>query len=211
LLCDSSTLPSFRVIVDGTKSFRFKEGRKYTHPQGTFSRVQIINEDSVNPLTVNMLVGEGDITDNSVYVQSIQQIVQTVNVEDAPLLAETTLVKGAVQSIESLLQNDTALRAPLNTLDGATLAQGTTAGATTIVAAAANLNGIVVRRACLFAGSQAVGTAKLQAGAGNNILRADGAYNSKNLDAPVFIPAAVDLIANLSGAATQYDVWYEVL
>lgn len=214
LLCDASSLASFNVRVDQGEDIPFKEGRKYIHSGGNFKLVEVFNTDPVNPLTVSLLAGAGDVSDNSVYVQSIQQIVQTVNVEDAPLLAETTLVKNAAQGIQTLLQDDTAQRAALTTLEGATYWEKKGAGGTeTIVSSGANTNGIVVRLAQIYSAENSTNESSFKAGGNPFLLMASRDVPFQCVQAKdIFIPAGVAFTATLVGTTYNHMfAWYEVL
>lgn len=217
LLCDASSLPSFIVKVDDGEDIPFKEGRKYTHPGGTYSLIDVINPDTVNALTVSFLVGSGDMSDNSVYVNSIQQIVQTVNVEDAPLLAETALVKAAVQAIGTLLQSGEEKYIGLGKLG----VQGGTAGSGshTFITPAANLNGLILRTAVLYTTNQLaalwVDTAA-PASATNLNTRCVLRNYSGNivLPHPLYVPAGHGIFYTLTGTwNTNYgaSITYDLL
>ena len=112
------------------------------------------------------------------------------------------------------LREDTLLRAPLTTLDGASYAYDGTGGSeTTIVAAGANTSGIIIRMAQIYKDNSGL-PAYIKAG-GNIICGSDGGGGTTrvgNFDriSNVFIPAGNALVIRCDTQGTGF-VWYEVL
>lgn len=212
LLCDSASLPDFELQIDGGINIPYKVGRKYTHAGGeSFRLVTVHNLDALNSLTVNLLVGTGDIQDNAVYVDTIQSIAQTVNTDDAGTQAA---IAAAAAAIEARLSHRSMLPARLTTLQGAAYASGTASGAsqkTEIVSAAANVNGVAVRKAVITQGTSAGGNPMgLLAGAGYVDYGSAGGSSQIRVE-NVFIPSGVKVEVETSGNNATWQIWYEVL
>lgn len=209
--CDEASLPSFYIQVDGGINIPFKTGRKYTHSMPSFSKVTVYNP-SANSLTVNLLVGSGDIEDNAVYVDTLQQIVQTVNVADANLLA-------AINGLAALMQNDADKRNAITPLgQHFAVADGVAAAVTTMVAPAANVNGLILRTASIMSTSNraalfAAPTAPPNADDLTRRVIMFGWSSACMLPQQLLIPAGNGLYFARGGSSTSYaaSVSYDLL
>lgn len=211
--CDAASLPYFEVQVDGGVNIPFKTGRKYTHDAGqTFARVTVQNTDAVNPLAVNLLVGSGNLDDNAVYVDTIQQIVQTVNVADANGLA-------AINALATLMQNANNKRNALTPLGQYfAVADGLAAAVTTMVAPASNVNGLILRTASMLSTSNrsALYAAPTAPPDANDLTRHAimfGWSSAYTLDQQLLIPAGNGIYFARGGSSANYaaSISYDLL
>lgn len=204
---------SFRIRIDDTYEISVSAGKKFNTLPDKFGRIEVINDSGGN-LTFLLEIGTGDITSDEVVLSG------TSNVADAAVLAAVqaldTNMQAALEEVEveindvmTLMQNDELLRNPLTTLSGATIANVVNA-TTTIVTGAANVNGVIIRFANIYGGSNV--TAYLQIGAVRliNIGYTAGGCDSQTIR-DVFVPAGNQIIISGGNTTSGGNIAYEVL
>lgn len=128
--------------------------------------------------------------------------------------ATQTAIAALSTNLSDLLKNDDQKRNALTTLAGASYAEVSN-GTTVVVAAGANLNGIVLRRGFItssanisgVAASIKFGTQHLLALIGNSVTAGVFCQSLEN----IFLPAGTSLTITTAGTYATAGIWYEVL
>lgn len=217
LLCDSASLAGFELQFDNGINVPFKVGRKYTQFGGEFKQVTLHNTDLVNPLSVNLLVGSGDIEDNAVYVDTIQSITQTVNTDDAGTQAAIAAAKAG---IETLLSGGLAARYPFSVAGANNAGSNNSTTPVTLLAPASNVNGAIVRSAAALSGSgneiEIVAKTSAPSGSRDHTAFAIATGISGTgfcVPLPLYLPAGVGiyLVGGTTGSSQYGRVSYDLL
>lgn len=134
-----------------------------------------------------------------------------VKVDDDATQAALATLQTAVEAITSMLQNGDDQREGMTTLNGFTYA-GVSGSNSTVVSAAANVNGILIASANMSTTGVSGNSASITVG-GNAIMRLNGStgYTAAIRETNIHIPAGVALVLNSSATSSNVDIWYKVL
>lgn len=171
----------------------------------TFRRVTLINTTGAD-ISVELAIGRGKIDDSRLTVSGV------VDVRDPGDNSSFSDVIASVVSVLAMLGNDTDLRKPVLTLAAATYASVALSSTVTIVPAASNINGVIIRKIVLYA--TAGGAPRCTCG-GNTVAMgygdaANGIGGNPVSSENLLLPAGQDVVlANTSSG--EIHCWYEVL
>ena len=193
---------AFDIAVDDGPYSRFFNGAKALLPEDeSFTKIRV-RDRSGAPNSVVLQVGYGDFTDGRLQVSGVLRVADDDDAETSFVEIQTRL-----QVIENLLRNADDKRTALTDLTGASYADVTGVNTVTVVSAASNVAGVVIRVVNLSAANS---QAQLLI-AGNVVLEARSTVSESAYLKDIFVPAgvAVALMTNDNNASAYMA--YEVL
>lgn len=203
----------FYISINGGSELFFASGIQWrADGLETYSQFDLINKSGA-PVTVTIAWGFGEYTDGRLTATGNLTVVNApatvLKVDDDESQVQLSAIATKITDLETLLKNDRLQRNALTTLQGATLVSVINA-TTTVVSAAANVNGVIIRSINLFSGSNV--TAYLQIGATKLLQTAYSSGAACNCDREnIFVPAGNQIIISGGNTTSGGNMAYEVL
>lgn len=214
------------IRIDDSEASLVRQGVGYRMPENPlvpgqrlqFSRLQVI-ETGGEAATLTIAIAKGDIRDTRFSTTADTPIKNAAAPNEsilANLLATDAGLVALAAAINGGLQADNALRPRWTDLTGASHHQQFFVGTTTLVTAAANVNGVLILSANFAAKEPSAGgyvgesSSKIVCGTYNGTA-ATGTSLAVMHVKNILFPAGLDLKCGLAGNNGVVDVWYKVL
>jgi len=191
--------------TDDNPPSKFPEGAWFKRPPGQeFHKVVVVN-NSGGAVTFEIGLALGDLGYDALTVTADLKVKDpTTGASFSDVVAEAAAIKSALTSVSG--------NPPAGLLDFSTAVTVTNVGASiTVVAAGANVNGVIIWAA------QQIGFNGAQIIVGGQVISYVGAASggtggttADRLSGPIFVPAGVAITAT-AGASCQQTITYEVL
>ncbi len=218
----------FTIRIDGQEELRAAANRRFSlTEEDAFKFVEVIN-DSGGALTFQLEIGFGRVESDDVTITGTVNVaavspveiknetggsITVYNADINNIKTSNIAIRNAIELYAESVRESSAARAlqnlaPKTDLEGASYANISNA-TTTVVTAAANTDGVIIRLAATTV--DGAGTGYITAG-GNYIAYAAGG-NTENLTRieNYIIPAGQAIIAHSSNVGSQTIIHYEVL